>query len=93
MKPFPQHLWATAGTLDGIAQLIRKFYSQPDTHNPVGPEFAPGLLSVLRSSGTPIEGVQIRKAGPRYRFENRSPESKPIANQFRNIVSNPFTTE
>jgi hypothetical protein len=74
MKTTPQYLWATAG----IARLIRKFYSQPDTHNPVGPEFAPGLLSVLRSSGTPIEGVQVRKAGPRYRFENRASESKPI---------------
>ena len=58
--------------------MIRKFYSQPDTHNPVGHEFAPGLFAVLKSNGTPIEGVQVRKAGKRYRFENRAPESKPI---------------
>ena len=74
----PQHLWATAGTVDGMAKLIRRFYSQPDTHNPIGAEFAPGCFTVLRSTGTVIDGVQVRKAGPRYRFENRAPDAKPI---------------
>ena len=65
------HLWATAPTLTGIAEMIRKFYYQPDTHQPVGAEISPGVWEVLKSSGAVIESVQVRKAGSRYRFEGR----------------------
>ena len=77
----PQHLWATAGTLDSIATMIRRFYCQPETSHPVGAEFAPGCFAVLRTDGTPIQAVQVRKAGRRYRFENRAPDAKPIIYQ------------
>jgi hypothetical protein len=77
----PQHLWATAGSLPDIATMIRRFYCQPDTSQPVGAEFAPGCFAVCQSNGAVIQAVQVRKAGRRYRFENRAPDAKPISYQ------------
>lgn len=65
------HLWATAPSLEAIASPIRRFYCQPDTSRPIGREIAPGVWEVLKSDGTVIPSVQVRRKGARYRFEDR----------------------
>lgn len=62
-----KHLLASAPTLEGIEECITRFFCGESKRLV---ERIPGKeWDLTRTAGTVIAGLQVRKAGNRYRFE------------------------
>ena len=61
-----KHLLASSSTLEGIETLITRFFCGD---RKTLTESSNGVWIICRAAGTPLDGMQVRRAGKRYRFE------------------------
>lgn len=63
-------LYASSGTIDGLVQMIEKFYGSTKVQIEYDPNKILSGVSVRRmSDGFTMPGVQVRFKNRRYRFE------------------------